>query len=111
MISRQAEPETLAPARVPPAGNKRREVRFQMHGFAQVRSVPPLNGRRVPGKILDMSKNGIRLQMRAQFPLGATLHIFLKQILLIGEVRHCEPTGNGFIYGVAVNNSEDQLGA
>ncbi|TLX16162.1 PilZ domain-containing protein [Rhizobium sp. MHM7A] len=86
-----------------PKGEHRRAVRINSRVLVTVE----LQGRRVEGKILDISKTGLRLEVREIFipPVGATLIIRCAQIGAIeGSVRWIKNGKIGVSFGLNSNS-------
>ena len=83
---------------------RRREPRYPTHSIALVRPPDP-SAARIPAKVLDVSRGGMKLVMSTRFAPGTTLHIFLKQVLVIGEVRHCTAVGARFEHGIFIEHT------
>jgi len=81
---------------------RRREPRYPTNCTALVRSLNPLAPGRVFAKVIDVSRNGMKLHLGTSFYPGTTIHIFLRATLLIGEVRYSKPVGGGFEHGIAI---------
>ena len=94
-----------------PPMDKRREPRYNTHGFVAVRSIEPTVEEKISARILDISRRGIRLYSRRRFEIGSTLHVFLKQTLLIGQVRYCRSMGAGFEFGILIEKAADDEAA
>ena len=89
---------------------KRREPRYPTQGTAIVRSLNPLAQERVSAKVLDVSKNGMKLYIaRVQFHPGTVLHILLKNVFMVGEVRYCKAMESGFECGIRIEDTTDSV--
>jgi hypothetical protein len=86
-------------------GDRRRDPRFPTNSSALLRSLNPLGPNRIRAKVLDISKNGMRLRVDTQLHPGMIVHIFLGKTMVIGEIRYCKAVGDGFEHGVAVQDT------
>jgi PilZ domain len=101
---------------------RRREPRYPCNDPVVVRILPG-DGSRVPAKLLDVSRSGLRLEIGVSLLKGAEIEIVLsKQIAIFGKVRHCRRVGDVFHAGVLIQEafyssktsdhvSDDQLGS
>ena len=89
--------------------DRRREPRFPCTGAASVRCINPLLTERVSGRVVDVSKHGVRLRTAASFHPGSLLQIFIGKSLLTGEVRYSKPVKNGFEHGVQLEHSDGEI--
>lgn len=87
-------------------GEKRLEPRYAIQGTAIVRSLSPGGQARVSAKVLDISKNGMKLYIaRVHFHPGTVLHILLKNVFMVGEVRYCKALESGFECGIRIEDT------
>ena len=86
-------------------GERRREIRYAAHGHALVRALSPVSEERLPAKVLDLSKKGMKLHIGSNFAPGTKLQVFLKKTFFLGEVRYSRPSGNGFVHGIQIEDS------
>ena len=49
-------------------------------------------------RIVNTSKNGLRLRSAAGFPVGAMVQVRRKGFVVIGEVRYCSEVEDGGFY-------------
>lgn len=87
----------------PEKGNLRRHDRPSVSAIAEVawRGAHGLN-LRVKGRVLDISKSGIRLEVVEEIALRAIVHVKCTElgISVAGSVRHCRRVGTKFAIGI-----------
>ena len=88
--------------RLKTAVERRKEPRLPATGCAVVRSLCPLEQVRFRARVLDISRTGLRFRTRCRYSHGTTVHVFLKAMMIIGEVRYCTGSGDGFEHGVSI---------
>ena len=95
------------PATFQSGKERRMQPRYPSRGKAIIRSISPLMECRARANVIDISANGIKLRTAFQglFP-GSMLHIFLKKVLLIGEVRYCIPAGRDVELGIRLEHTD-----
>ena len=118
-----AKVDAKAPVKPPePSGiERRREPRYPCNDPVMVR-VTPGDGNRIPAKLVDVSKSGLRLEIAVPLLKGSEIEIVLsKQIAIFGKIRHCRRSGDNYHAGVLIQEafysskandhvSDDQLG-
>lgn len=57
------------------------------------------------GRIVDISKHGIKMRTSIGFFPGSKLQLFLKEVVIVGEVRYCKPTTPGFEHGILIEET------
>ena len=57
------------------------------------------------GRITDYSNYGLGLSVDLQVPLGTAVKVEWSHTLLLGEVCHCRPEGDGFAIGLKLEHA------
>jgi len=57
------------------------------------------------GRITDYSSHGMGLTAEQTAPLGSALKVEWRDTLLLGEVRYCQPKGEGYAIGLDVEHA------
>jgi hypothetical protein len=87
-----------------PVLDKRQKHRIATDTPAMLRLLQPF----VPGylhvRILDVSKDGLRVASSVPLEPGATVHIRLAKSAVIAEVRHCTAGPDGFQAGLQLDS-------
>ena len=58
----------------------------------------------VQGLALDVSRSGVRVALQDRVAQGAQVRIHLHNHLILGEVRYCRASGEGFQAGIKIQN-------
>jgi hypothetical protein len=95
-----------------PQVDRRKEPRYAADGWAKV--VVPFLAEPVTyaARVLDVSRGGMRLMLRAPLEPGTLLQIEMKSVVATGEVRHCRPEGEQYAVGVQLDevaNNEETI--
>ena len=64
---------------------------------------PFLDGR-LAVRVLDVSRNGLRLSTDTQLLRGTLVQIYIKNIVAMGEVRHCVRIGDEYHAGIRLDD-------
>lgn len=83
---------------------RRREVRYPTNDQAEV-EVTYSEPLRLSATVLDISRSGLRLELKT--PLGKGLHAKItlgRHVVVFGEVRYCRRSGGGFHAGVLIED-------
>ena len=68
---------------------KRREARYPTEDVAEI-SILQGGGERVSGRVLDVSRSGLRIEVAAPITKGVHLEILLpRRAIIFGETRYC----------------------
>ena len=88
-------------------GERRMQPRYPSGGKAIIRSISPLMECRASAKVINISSNGMKLRTACPglFP-GSLLYIFLKRVLLVGEVRYRVAVGRSFDIGIHLEQTD-----
>ena len=62
--------------------------------------VLPLGGVPVPGLLVDRTGPQLILSLAENVPFGSAVKIETADVLLLGDVSHCEPCASGYTIGV-----------
>lgn len=98
-------------AALTPSGGKdwreqRRYARIPVDEPASIRVLRPSSTcRRSVARVLQTSREGLRLRVSEFLHPGATIQIHMADTIAFGEVRYCQPTGSAFQAGVQVRDS------
>ena len=80
---------------------RRKDVRLPIHRDVDFH-VLGREATRVPGRLRDVSENGLRLSTQLPLKAGMFLRIVLDDSVFFGEVRYCCPFMDGFVSGLLV---------
>ena len=81
---------------------RRREARYPTRDVAEV-EVRQGEMLRMPALVVDVSRSGLRLELPAAIGRGELVKISLpKQVVILGEVRHCRRAGIVYHAGVLI---------
>lgn len=83
---------------------RRREVRTPVSETASIRLLSPLEPERVEARILDISRNGMKIFMQRPVAPGVIIQIRLRDTIVAGEVRHCLRVKDGFNVGLYIQD-------
>jgi hypothetical protein len=88
---------------------QRREPRFSAGGSGSLQALHPLNLTRTDIQVVDVSKNGIKVSAPHPVDIGAIVRVRLKHTFILGEVRNCSETREGFEIGVQIHDVANAL--
>ena len=83
----------------------RKETRIPTDDPANARLYTPLLSQRVEVRVLNASKGGLMLRTSKSFEIGTLVQLRLRTTVVVGEVRHCSETGDGFHVGLQIQDS------
>jgi hypothetical protein len=83
---------------------RRREPRIATNDAASMHVLNPLLDGRVAVRVLDVSRNGLKLCTFTHLQRGTLVQIYLRNIVAMGEVRHCAKIGDEFHAGVQLDD-------
>jgi hypothetical protein len=88
----------------PPARTeRRREMRYPTNDPVDIQLLDAGGGPLMEGKVLDVSRSGLRLELRAPFSKGLRLKIALRdRTIIFGETRYCLRASPFYHVGVAI---------
>lgn len=59
----------------------------------------------MPGVVVDVSHYGLGLQLPQAVAVGAAIQVEADDALLLGEIRYCQPHGDGYRVGLAIRHT------
>jgi len=62
-------------------------------------------------KIIDVSRNGMRLESGRRLARGSHVGIDFRGMIICGRVQHCSPSRDRFSMGIRIQDLLDPLGA
>jgi hypothetical protein len=83
---------------------RRRQPRMPTDDPASVQIISPLTLERMDVRIVDVSRNGLKIRSPRLLNTGAILQIQLRNLFIIGEVRYCVQTPDGFYAGLYIQD-------
>jgi hypothetical protein len=83
---------------------RRREPRISTDDAASMQVLNPLMDGRVAIRVLDVSRNGLKLSTLAHLQRGTLVQVYIRNIVAMGEVRHCVKIGDEFHAGVRLDD-------
>ena len=87
-----------------PGLERRREPRISTDDPASMQVLNPLLEGRFMIRVLDVSKNGLKLSCSTRLQRGTLVQVYIKNIVAMGEVRHCVQIGDEFHAGVQLDD-------
>ena len=94
-----------------PAGNdeyagpeRRRGRRVATDDPAVLTVLDPRQSRRIKMRIVDASKEGLKLLVPIELVRGAVVQIHVRDLFIMAEVRYCLPAGPTFQVGVQIQD-------
>jgi len=79
---------------------RRREPRISTNDPASMHVLNPLMEGRFVVRVLDVSRNGMKLSAPMHLHRGTLVQIYIKNIVAMGEIRHCGEIDGEFHAGV-----------
>jgi hypothetical protein len=83
---------------------RRTRARFPTDDAARMEVVQPLGAKAAEVRILDVSKDGLKLRVPDSLRPGSIVQIYLKSALVVAEVRYCVQADLGFYAGVQLQS-------
>jgi hypothetical protein len=83
---------------------RRRQPRMATDDPASIQILSPLTLERMDVRILDVSRNGLKIRSPRRLNTGAILQIRLRDLFIMGEVRYCVQTPDGFYAGLYIQD-------
>ena len=90
---------------------RRRNQRVPSNGRAFAKLIHPTVSERFSIRILDVSKDGLKIDSPHLLEAGSTLQLFTDRVIAIAEVRYCIRAGEGYHVGVFVQDSIAKSGS
>ena len=88
----------------PPGAERRRERRFVTNDPAIIHSLNSLSPDFTAVKVLDVSRQGLKLRIGRQFLTGSEIQVKFKDLFVLGEIRYCVQVGSLFLVGILVED-------
>ena len=86
---------------------QRQEWRYPTEDTVQIRIVS--SNENLTGKILEVSRSGLQLEVDVALPIRTHLEILTRgKLAIFGEVRHCRKVGDHFRAGVLIHDTFSQ---
>jgi hypothetical protein len=89
--------------RVPGSHDRRRYVRIPTNDPAQV-NVIGAESKLMEGRVVDVSRGGLRLRLAQMFAQGTKLRIQLRETGVLAEVRYCVAVDGEYDVGVQIQS-------
>jgi hypothetical protein len=86
-------------------GEMRKEPRYKTDEVVSLQTLNPFSPDRHSGRLADVSRSGMKLQIPVRVECGTLIKIGLKNMIAFGEVRYCVPVGDVFHFGVQVSQT------
>jgi hypothetical protein len=83
---------------------RRRERRMATNDYASVQVVSPHTLEHMEVRVLDISRNGLKIRAPKFLKIGAVLQMRLRDTLILGEVRYCVRMDDGFWAGLQIQD-------
>ncbi len=84
-------------------GERRRDLRVPLGVDFTVRVLEP-SAVPLSGRILDISKNGLKISVTARLKPGQYVQTRLGGRIVMAEVRYCTPEGDRFLVGLEIKD-------
>ena len=83
---------------------KRREHRIPTDDAGQMQSFSPFSLTKIPIQIMDISRNGLKVQTPHFAGPGTIVQVVFKGAIILGEVRYCIAAGTEFAAGIQIQD-------
>jgi hypothetical protein len=83
---------------------RRRETRIPTSDSASVQVISPPTLEYLEVQVLDVSRNGLKIRTPKFLSLGVILRMQLRSMWIVGEVRYCVQTDDGFCVGLYIQD-------
>jgi hypothetical protein len=83
---------------------RRHEPRISTDDPAVMQVLNPLLDGRLSIRVLDVSRNGLKLSSLMHLQRGTLVQVYIRNIVAMGEVRHCVKIGDEFHAGVRLDD-------
>jgi PilZ domain len=87
-----------------PSKEQRREPRFLCDDPAVLQVVSPFSAEPLEGRLVDVSKNGLRFHVVTDVMPGSLVKVKMKTYIAFGESRYCLPAAEGFYVGIQIHD-------
>ena len=99
------------PVTVGSGPEKRRSLRIATDGDAVIQRINPFSTDRLQVRILDVSRDGMRVGSPYLLEPGSTVKIRIKNMIVFGEVRHSRMVGGAYHAGIHLDDGFQMPGA
>jgi hypothetical protein len=82
----------------------RRSPRAETDDPAVLTILKPEGSSRAKIRVLNASKEGLKLQVASQLMTGAFVQVHVRDLFVLAEVRYCIPAGKAFHSGVLIHD-------
>ena len=82
--------------------HRERGQRYVVDEVASMTQLHPLVPGRSDIRVIDVSRDGLKLLVPAALEVGTVVQIRMRPIIVTGEVRHCTVVGESFRLGVRI---------
>ena len=83
---------------------RRQNQRIPVNGFAVIKLIHPSVSESLPARILNVSKDGLKVEVSQLLEAGMTVQIVLERSIAIAEVRYCIRAGEAYHVGVSIQD-------
>lgn len=83
---------------------RRAERRIDVNEPASFQMLSPLQAERFDAHVLDLSRHGVKIRTQILLERGVILQVRLREMLIMGEVRHCARAADGFHVGLYIQD-------
>jgi len=90
-------------------GERRGEPRYLVREEAFVWDLQRLKSGYHPATIVDISRNGMRLESAGPMAQGSSIAVDFQGMIVCGKVQYSRPTRTGFILGLRIADVLDPL--
>jgi hypothetical protein len=90
-------------------GERRTEPRYVAKEEAFVWDLRCLKSGYYPATIVDISRNGMRLESAGPMAKGSSIAVDFQGMIVCGKVQYCASARNGFILGLRIADVLDPL--
>ena len=102
--SRKPEPIPTLPPPLEGVAERRRETRYPCNEDVQVRVLPG-DGRLLKGRMIDLSRSGLRIEIESAVTKGSEVEIILpKEVIIFGEARYSRRSGETHQVGIMIQD-------
>jgi hypothetical protein len=84
--------------------DRRDKRRVQTDDPALLRLLKPFVPGHLSVRIVDVSKDGLRISTQTALEPGSLVHLRMRNSAVIAEVRHCSASPDGFLAGLQVDS-------
>ena len=90
---------------------RRREPRIEADHPASIQILSPLEPARFNVRVLDISRNGLKITTPKLLESRTVLQVRLGEMFIMGEVRYCTQAEGGFHAGLHIQDALLQAGS